>query len=216
MDKVCLPYRIAIIDQAHDILQSKVIMAITLDKAASGKMTLEEFFNYDDGTDAIYEFEDGKLLLMTAESEINRRIAMFLLVCLVQLGIPAYRLSMKTEIVTTGSRLRVPDLVVFSEELATVMEGAKRSTIMPEMPPPLLVVEVVSPNQSSRDYRYKRSEYGARGITEYWIVDPIAQKVTVLEWVEGFYEEQVYVGDNAIASVVFPELKLTAAQILQG
>ncbi|MBD2487431.1 Uma2 family endonuclease [Aulosira sp. FACHB-615] len=191
-------------------------MAIALDKAASAKMTIEEFFNYDDGTDAIYEFEDGNLLLMTAESEINRRIAMFLLVCFVQLGIPAYRLSMKTEIVTTGSRVRVPDLMVFSEELATAMEGAKRSTIMPEMPPPLLVVEVVSPNQSSRDYRYKRSEYGARGIPEYWIVDPITQKVTVLEWVEGFYEEQVYVGDNAIASPVFPDLKLTAAQILLG
>ncbi|MHC5774252.1 Uma2 family endonuclease [Nostoc sp.] len=196
--------------------EGKVIMAITLDKAASGNMTLEEFFNYDDGTDALYEFEDGKLLLMTAESEINRRIAMFILVCFVQLGIPAYRLSMKMEIVTTGSRVRVPDLVVFSEELATAMEGAKRSTVMPEMPPPLLVVEVVSPNQSSRDYRYKRSEYAARGIAEYWIVDPIQQRVTVLEWVEGFYEEKVYLGDSAIATLVFADLKLTAAQILRA
>ncbi|WP_442936104.1 Uma2 family endonuclease [Nostoc sp.] len=195
--------------------EGKVIMAITLDKAASGNMTLEEFFNYDDGTDALYEFEDGELLLMTAESEINRRIAMFILVCFVQLGIPAYRLSMKTEIMTTGSRVRVPDLVVFSEELATAMEGAKRSTVMPEMPPPLLVVEVVSPNQSSRDYRYKRSEYAARGIAEYWIVDPIQQRVTVLEWVEGFYEEKVYLGDSAIASLVFADLKLTAVQVLQ-
>jgi len=190
-------------------------MAIASDKVASEKMTLAEFFNYDDGTDAMYEFEDGELLLIPAESEIDRRIAMFLLVYFVRLGIPAYRLSMKTEIITTGSRVRVPDLVVFSEELATAMEGAKRSTIMPEMPSPLLVVEVVSPNQSSRDYRYKRSEYAARGITEYWIIDPIAQKVTVLEWVEGLYEEQVYVGDNAIASQVFPDLKLTTAQVLQ-
>lgn len=191
-------------------------MAITLDKAAPQKMTLEEFFNYDDGTDAIYEFEDGDLLLMTAESEINRRIAMFILVYFVQLGIPAYRLSMKTEIVTTGSRVRVPDLVVFSEELATAMEGAKRSTVMPEMPPPLLVVEVVSPNQSSRDYRYKRSEYAARGVAEYWIVDPILQQVTVLEWVEGFYEEKVYLGDSEIASLVFANLKLSVVQVLQG
>ncbi|WP_193198785.1 Uma2 family endonuclease [Nostoc sp. MG11] len=190
-------------------------MAITLDQSSSRIMTLQEFFNYDDGTDAMYEFEDGELILMMAESEINRRIAMFILVCFVQLGIPADRLSMKTEIVTTGSRVRIPDLVVFSQELATAMEGAKRSTVMPEMPPPLLVVEVVSPNQSNLDYRYKRSEYAARGITEYWIVDPIAQKATVLEWVEGLYEEQVYVGDSAIASLVFADLKLTAAQILQ-
>lgn len=191
------------------------MMAITLDQTASVKMTLEEFLNYDDGTDAMYELEDGELLLMPPESERNQRIAMFILVCLVQLGIPSSQLRMKTEIVTTGSRVRVPDLVVFSEELATAMQGAKRSTVMPEMPPPLLVVEVVSPNQSSRDYRYKRSEYAARGIPEYWIVDPIQEQVTVLEWVEGFYEEKVYVGDNAIASLVFPDLNLTAAQVLQ-
>ena len=191
-------------------------MAITLGKPVAQTMTLEEFFSYDDGTDAMYEFEDGELILMTAESEINRRIAMFILACFLQQGIPAYRLSMKTEIVTTGSRVRVPDLVVFSEELAIAMEGAKRSTVMSEMPAPLLVVEVVSPNQSSRDYRYKRSEYAARGIAEYWIIDPIQGQITVLEWVDGLYEEQVYEGDKAIASFVLSNLELTAAQILQA
>ncbi len=202
------------------LLEGKAIMAITLNKSASKTMTLEEFFSYDDDTDAMYELEDGELILMTAESEINRRIAMFILACFLQQGIPAYRLSMKTEIVTTGSRVRVPDLVVFSEELAIAMEGAKRSTVMSEMPAPLLVVEVVSPNQSSRDYRHKRSEYAARGIAEYWIIDPMQARVTVLEWVDGFYEEQVYMGDQAIASLVFTSLefanlKLTATQILQ-
>jgi len=191
-------------------------MTVTLDKNSSLTMTLEEFFNYDDGTDAMYELEDGELILMTAESEINRRIAMFLLAYFFQQGVPAYRLSMKTEIVTTGSRVRVPDLVVFSEDLAIAMEGAKRSTVMSEMPSPLLVVEVVSPNQSSRDYRHKRSEYGARGITEYWIVDPILGQVTVLEWVDGLYEEKVYKGEQAIASIVFTELRLTVTQVLLG
>ena len=191
-------------------------MAIALDRATYKTMTLEEFFSYDDDTDAMYELEDGNLILITAESEINRPIAMFLLAYFVQQGIPAYQLSMKTEIVTTGSQVRVPDLIVFSEELAAEMTGAKRSTVMPEMPAPLLVVEVVSPNQSSRDYRYKRSEYGARGIAEYWIVDAIAQKVTVLEWVEGFYEEKVFVQESKITSVIFPNLELTAIQMLQG
>lgn len=191
-------------------------MTVTLDKNSSSTMTLEEFFNYDDGTDAMYELEDGELILMTAESEINRRIASFLFALFLQQGISAYRLSMKTEIVTTGSRVRVPDLVVFSEDLAIAMEGAKRSTVMSEMPSPLLVVEVVSPNQSSRDYRHKRSEYGARGITEYWIVDPILGQVTVLEWVDGLYEEKVYKGEQVITSIVFTEVKLTAAQVLRG
>ena len=124
---------------------------------------------------------------------------------------------MKAEVAVNSGQVgvRVPDLVVYSEELAIAMAGASRSLVFMDMPPPLLVVEVVSPNQASRDYRYKRSEYAARGITEYWIVDPIAQKVTVFEWVEGFYEEKIYGGDQAITSPIFSNLELTAAEILQ-
>jgi Uma2 family endonuclease len=77
-------------------------------------------------------------------------------------------------------------------------------------------VEVVSPKQENRDYRYKRSEYAARGILEYWIVDPISQKVTVLEWIEGWYEERVYIGEDPIVSTLLGKLDLTASRVLQG
>jgi len=186
--------------------------------AAAKKMTFEEFLNYDDGTDTLYELENGELIPMPSESDINQRIAIFLLIYFSQLGIPSDQLRMKAEVAVHSRQVgvRVPDLVVYSEELAKVMEGATRSLILMDMPPPLLVVEVVSPNQASRDYRYKRSEYAARGVDEYWIVDPIAQKVTVLEWVEGFYEEQVYCVSQAIASPLFANLKLTVAEVLQG
>ena len=186
--------------------------------ATAKRMIFEEFLAYDDGTDNLYELENGELIQVPSESELNRRIAMFLLISFSQLGIPSYRLSIKTEIAVYSRQVgvRVPDLIVFSEELATVMAGATRSLILMDMPPPLLVVEVVSPNQESRDYRYKRSEYAARGISEYWIVDPMTQKVTVLEWVEGFYNERVYEGETAIASSIFADLLLTAAQVLQG
>jgi Uma2 family endonuclease len=182
------------------------------------KMTLEEFLAYDDGTDKLYELENGELIDMASESEINRRVAMFLLAYFLQLGIPAYRLTMKTEVAVSGSRVSVwvPDLLVLSEELATEMDGATRSIVLMDMPPPLLVVEVVSPNQEKRDYRYKRSEYAARGIAEYWIVDPIQSQVTVLEWVEGLYEEQVFVGDNQIESSILEKLDLTVDRVLQA
>jgi Uma2 family endonuclease len=185
---------------------------------ATQKMTLAEFLAYDDGTDYLYELERGELISMPFESEINRRISMFLLIYFSQRGIPFYRLTMKTEIAVSGSRVsvRVPDLVLLSEELATVMEGATRSIVLMDMPPPSLVVEVVSPNQENRDYRYKRSEYAARGIAEYWIVDPIQAKVTVLEWVEGLYEEQVYTGDASIVSQLLGSLDLTVDRVLQG
>ena len=186
--------------------------------ATAKKMSFEEFLNYDDGTDTLYELENGELIAVSSESDINQRIAIFLLAYFLKSGVPSYRFRMKAEVAVNSGQVgvRVPDLVMYSEELATVMEGARRSLILMDMPPPLLVVEVVSPNQESRDYRYKRSEYAARGIAEYWIVDPIAQKVTVLEWVEGFYDERIYEGDKAIASSIFPELTLTASQVLQG
>jgi Uma2 family endonuclease len=182
------------------------------------KMTFEEFLNYDDGTDTLYELENGELIATSTESEINRRIAMFLVAYFLKLGISFYRLTMKTELATSGSKvsIRVPDLIVLSEEGATALEGARRSMVTMDMPPPLLVVEVVSPNQEKRDYRYKRSEYAARGIAEYWIVDPLQACVTVLEWVEGFYEERVYEGEARLASPLLGELDLTAAQVLQG
>jgi hypothetical protein len=41
------------------------------------------------------------------------------------------------------------------------------------------------------------------------------QKVMVLEWVEGLYEEKGYEGEEAIASPLLGALNLTAAQVLQ-
>lgn len=186
--------------------------------ATAKKMTFEEFLEFDGGTDNFYELENGELIVMPYESEINRRIAMFLLAYFLKLGIPYYRLSMKTEIAVNSRMVgvRVPDLVIFSEELAEEMKAAKLSLVLMDMTPPLLVVEIVSPNQENRDYRYKRSEYAARGIAEYWIVDSMQKKVTVFEWVEGFYDEHIFTDDMVISSPLFADIKLTVGEVLQG
>jgi len=185
---------------------------------AIAKMTLDQFLAYDDGTETWYELENGELIAMPSESDLNQRIASFLFALFLGLGIPSYRLRIGIEIVVSSARtsVRVPDLVVLSEEGAAALEGASRSIILTDMPLPLLVVEVVSVGQEKRDYRYKRSEYGARRIAEYWIVDPILGKVTVLEWVEGLYEERVYQGDEPVISGLFAGLDVTVAPVLLG
>ena len=108
--------------------------------------------------------------------------------------------------------------MILSNELAGVLQSAQRRTITLDMPHPKLVVEVVSPGKANedRDYRYKRSEYGARGISEYWIVDPIKAQVTVLMLVEGLYEAAVFKGFARIQSETFSELILTAARALKA
>jgi Uma2 family endonuclease len=185
---------------------------------ATQKLTLADYLAYDDGTDTKYELIDGELVPMPPESDQNNLIALYLLAEF--LNFVSIRLirHKDTEIVVTGNRTRVrlPDLMIITEELLTALIG-KRATITPDMPSPALVVEVVSPGKinEDRDYRYKRSEYAARGIQEYWIIDPQKEQVMVLTLVDGLYEEELFQEDETIISVTFPLLKLTAKQILK-
>lgn len=188
-------------------------------EAAIGqRLTFEEYLNHDDGTDTHYELVAGELVDMPPESRENSLIALFLLAEFLKL-LPIDRLCHKdTEIEVTGAKaqVRLPDLMVLSEELAVIL-GNRRGTITREMPPPVLVVEVVSPGKANeeRDYRYKRSEYAARGISEYWIVDPQQGKVTVLTLVAGLYEAEEYTGE-AIVRSQFEALTLRAEQVLRS
>ncbi|BAI88111.1 hypothetical protein N39L_02550 [Limnospira platensis NIES-39] len=75
------------------------------------------------------------------------------------------------------------------------------------------MVEVVSPESVNRDYRYKRTEYAAAEIPEYWIVDPMLNKISVLRLDEGLYEETVLTDNQQIVSQVFPELRLNIGDI---
>jgi len=184
--------------------------------AIESSMTLEDYLNYDDGTDTRYELVDGMLIEMPPESTLNTQIAAFLLAAFLQLGIPHTQLGIRHQIAVAGARAtaREPDVMIHSEESAAAIDGQRQALLTHDLPPPALVVEVVGPKQENRDYRHKRTEYAARHIPEYWIVDPIAAKVTVLEWVDGLYEEQVYQHSERIVSPMFPTLELTAKQIL--
>ena len=95
----------------------------------------------------------------------------------------------------------------------------KRLTITLDMPPPLLIVEVVSPSQRDRkrDFERKRAQYAHIGVPEYWLIDPEQQVVIVLALQTGAY---VVIGefpsDDVIQSPTLPTLTLTATQILTG
>ena len=177
-----------------------------------------DYYAYDDGTGNRYELVDGELVLMPPESIFNSDVSMRLLLELAKI-VPLYLLKYKEIMIEVSGRrakVRIPDLLVLGEECRAALETTNRGTITHEMPPPLIAVEVVSPGTENevRDYRFKRSEYAARGIAEYWIVDPVQKKITVLSLVEGFYEESIYTGDDLIKSEVFSEIKIKVSDIL--
>ncbi|MEB3174275.1 MAG: Uma2 family endonuclease [Cyanobacteriota bacterium] len=181
--------------------------------------SLAEYLSYNDGTERRYELVNGELVAMPSESDLNNAIAMYLIGVFLQV-VPILRLRRGTEVAVmgAGATVRIPDLLVLSEGLAAALAGASRSIVTLEMPPPILAVEIVSPGKENEDcdYRYKRSEYGARGILEYWIVDPSQSRITMLTLVDGLYEEAVFQGGQRLISVTFPALELMAEQILQA
>jgi Uma2 family endonuclease len=91
-----------------------------------------------------------------------------------------------------------------------------RLTIRLDMPPPLLVAEVVSPGKINhdRDYKDKRAQYQARQIPEYWLIDPEEHVVFVLTLSQGVYQESRFTGSETVLSPSFPGFARSAEAIL--
>ena len=180
-------------------------------------LTFEEYLAYDDGTDTRYELVDGELVEMPPETRKNNAIAVKILLELAK-HTPEHLIAWNTEIEVSGrlANTRCPDLVVLTPEAAADLERTTRATITRDMSPPALVIEVVSPGAKNRlrDYRHKRTEYAARRILEYWIIDPQEQQITVCQWVDGAYEDRVFKGSDRIESEVVQAFALTAEQIV--
>jgi Uma2 family endonuclease len=78
---------------------------------------------------------------------------------------------------------------------------------------PSLAAEVVSRGSIKRDYETKREEYLAYGLLEYWIVDPLERKVTVLTRRGDTWSEAVFRDDQVIVSLVLPGFATTVAEL---
>ena len=185
----------------------------------STHLTFREYLEYDDGTDNRYELVDGELVEVPPESGENYWIAQWLRDELVQFVDRRLVKTQGCELQVTGNpQNRFPDLTILLPEHFELTR--KRLTITLDMRPPLFVAEIVSPYRSQneenyqRDYVDKVQQYQERGIPEYWIIDPTEEKVTVLLLVDGTYQANEFTGNQQIVSRTFPELKLTAAQVL--
>lgn len=182
--------------------------------ATQTKLTFADYLVYDDGTDNRYELEDGELILINPPTGYHALIIRLLNqifedeIRRLKLGFVSLQ---NIGIRTSLNRSRIPDIcvVTYAEILARLNVAAviENGAIM--------AVEIVSPESKTRDYRHKRTEYNTVGIPEYWIIDPVAQKVTVFLLIDGLYEGLEYQGNQPIISQTFPELELTVERLLQ-
>jgi Uma2 family endonuclease len=177
--------------------------------------SFDDYLAYDNGTDSLYELFNGELIEVPPESGYNTSIAFFLgiqFAALVgHLRVRPHGLELE---VRGEPKNRYPDLTVLQPEHIPLL--AARNTIRLSMPPPLLVVEVVSPGelQRERDYIAKRIQYEDLGIPEYWIIDPQEQAILVLVINDdGYAPVDTFAGSRAITSPQLPALSLTPAEL---
>jgi Uma2 family endonuclease len=120
-----------------------------------------------------------------------------------------------------------PDLLVLNRDhLANEPLWKKQSVISNGISIPL-IIEIVSTNWRD-DYYVKYADYEEMGISEYWIVDyaalggrnfignPKQPTISVCNLVDGEYQISRFRDDERVISQTFPELNLTANQILKA
>ena len=187
--------------------------------------TYAEYLYSDLSSEGNYRLlSNGEVVELPPEDEENICIATGLLFALGQIVKPQRLVRAgKTEIQVRpfgDNRVnRLPDVMVLRPEHIELMKIVKKSTVLFDMPAPAFVAEVVSLGGKGsanyrRDYEWKRQQYQELEIPEYWIIDRHRQQVIVLILRNGVYAEQLYKGNQIIHSEAFPEINLSAAQIL--
>ena len=139
------------------------------------KLTYEDYCAAP--ADKRYELLDGELIMVPAPNTEHQDVQFRLVL---QLGnwIIKHRLGRAfnppCDVVLSEHDTVQPDFVFVSREREHLLSSGKNVQGAPD-----LVVEILSPSTAERDRSDKRVLYGQHGVTEYWLVDPIAETVTI-------------------------------------
>jgi Uma2 family endonuclease len=202
---------------------------------ATDRPTQQKPLTFDDfiacyGGDNRYELIDGEVFDLEPTG-LHEEVAAFITtkVCVQidAIGLPWFVLQRGLlRPSNSGMTAFRPDVaVVDRDELPQELLWADQS-ILTRGSSIKFVAEVVSSNWQN-DYARKVEDYAALGIPEYWIADyaglggtrhigkPKQPTLSICTLVDGDYEIQQLRGSQAIASPTFPELNLTAEQVLR-
>lgn len=195
-------------------------------------VTFEEFVNWlPDNSDVRYELHHGEIVTMAQPVGDHEEVKGFLGVEIPfeikRMGL-SYVIPNQVIVRPEGKDSGYfPDLLVLNRaNLANEQLWKKQSVISHGASIPL-IIEIVSTNWRD-DYHLKYADYEEMGIAEYWIVDyaalggrnfignPKQPTISVCNLVDGEYQISRFRDDEQVISQTFPELNLTANQILKA
>ena len=166
------------------------------------KLTCQDYFDLDAPEGARYELIDGVLIMAAAPNEAHQMV-------IGALGVRMYVFADDNglgkvffspyDVALSDTDVVQPDILFVSNKRARIRTPANIQGA------PDLVVEVISPSSSRRDWRDKRELYAKHGVKEYWLIDPINRIIWLMLFrrgaleIVGTYGEGDTVSSSALA-----------------
>ena len=169
------------------------------------KLTYQDYASTPD--DERYELIDGVLIMVPAPniahqgSHISIGSQMHSFVQRNDLG---WVFVAPTDVVLSDTNVVQPDVLFISKNRQRIITDANIQGA------PDLVVEILSPSTSSRDWREKRDLYAKHGVNEYWVVDTANRVVFVMLLKDGVLEiVQTYASGDVLTSPTLKGFKVS-------
>ena len=171
--------------------------------------TSEDYWNLPEGTRA--ELIDGKFYNMAPPSRIHQQLVMELAGTIREYikknhgNCQVYPAPFAVNLDADDKDWVEPDISVICDPNKLTDRGCNGA--------PDLIIEIVSPSSRKMDYSLKNTIYSQADVREYWIVDPVKERVTVYH-----YEEDaaptIYTFTQPITVGVYKDLTITITNLL--
>lgn len=172
------------------------------------KLTLQEFLALP-AEDTNYEFVDGYAVPKVSPKYFHSTLqsALWLILCTWCKGKGRVVVEWAIILKRQGENwVPTPDLTYIS--YARLPASWKRNEACPIAPK--LVIEIVSPGQTKRQFVDKAKDYFEAGVSRVWIVDPEAISIQIFFAIDS---SQLYTGNMPITDALLPGLQLTVEEI---
>jgi Uma2 family endonuclease len=174
------------------------------------KLTLAEFLALPDG-DIYCEFVDGEAVPKVSPKFFHSSLQ-GALCCLIRVWckgrgrvLPEWAILLKSQ---DKDWVPVPDLTYISYE--RLPKTWRRNEACPAIPE--LVIEIISPDQSMKEFEEKAKDYLAAGVPRVWVIDPEA--ILIKSFLTDS-SSQVYTDNTPIVDELLPGWELTTRQIFE-
>ena len=179
---------------------------------APAKLTYEDYAKTPEGER--WELIDGVLIMAAAPNlthqKTQRRLGTPISVFIGQYQLGEFYFT-ATDVVLSDTITLQPDLVFISNERLHIETPANIQGA------PDLVVEILSPSTTSRDWRDKMDLYEMHGVPEYWVVDPVGHMLWQFRLRDDKYQLNATFGeDDTLTTPTLEGFSLPMSEVFRG